>query len=394
MLAVNITAKLPPQLAGRMVVIALGAGVLADGLLRVTPWGLNLSLAMAGLVIAGLVLVRWGRVELEGEGRWLVAPLLFFAAALAWRDSPTLTVANGLALLVAATLMALTARAGQLRRAGLTQYALGVAYVLGYAAVGLLPTLLGELAWRRWRWGWSDPLLAVGRGLVLAVPPLVVFGGLLVAADASFETLVRDVLAFDASDLVLHVLLVALYAWLIGGTLREMLLGPLRVSRDLDQPSRLRLGSVEVAVVLALLDGLFLAFVLVWFVATVLRDQRRRFAFGALLSAWLVIAGLDVLNPDALIVRTNAAYGHLEFGAPLQTGRAAASAAFEQRPLASLSADATPAIVEVLPQLSEAARQVVIERLLQRDGAEGSDWRTFNWSRAQAHQAVAGLHRD
>ena len=120
------------------------------------------------------------------------------AAALGWRDSPTLNVANALALLAAATLAALTSRAGQVRLAGLTQYATGIAYVLGYALAGLLPTLRGEIEWRRWRWRWwSDPALAAGRGLALAIPPLLLFGGLFMAADANFEKLVRDLFAFD-----------------------------------------------------------------------------------------------------------------------------------------------------------------------------------------------------
>src|SRR5207249_11268854 len=37
----------------------------------------------------------------------------------------------------------------------------------------------------------------------------------------------------------------------------------------------------------------WLAIVLIWFVVTVLRGERQRFVFGALVSAWMVIAGLD-----------------------------------------------------------------------------------------------------
>ena len=48
----------------------------------------------------------------------------------------------------------------------------------------------------------------------------------------------------------------------------------------------------------------WLTLVLVWFVLTVLRGQRARFAFGALIGAFLVIAALDVavaiIPPDTL----------------------------------------------------------------------------------------------
>jgi hypothetical protein len=124
----------------------------------------------------------------------------------------------------------------------------------------------------------------------------------------------------------------------------------------------------------------WLAIVLGWFVVTVLRDQRRRFAFGALASAFVVIAGLDLANPDALVVRTNAHYAHLE-----------GDAGFDERPLASLSADATPAIVDALPLLSPQGRAIVVDRLEHRFGSEPGDWRTFNFSRDAAREAVAPL---
>jgi F0F1-type ATP synthase assembly protein I len=46
--AVNNAAKLPPHLGAPMVITALAVGVVADLLLRVTPWGLNVTL-VAGL---------------------------------------------------------------------------------------------------------------------------------------------------------------------------------------------------------------------------------------------------------------------------------------------------------------------------------------------------------
>ena len=124
----------------------------------------------------------------------------------------------------------------------------------------------------------------------------------------------------------------------------------------------------------------WLCIVLVWFVATVLRGQRNRFAFGSLVTAFVLVAALDVVNPDDVIVRTNAAHGHL-----LDNGK------FDERPLASLSADAAPAIVEALPLLPEPQRTQITKRLLNKHPLATEDWRTFNWSRAQAATSLAGL---
>jgi hypothetical protein len=59
--------------------------------------------------------------------------------------------------------------------------------------------------------------------------------------------------------------------------------------------------------------------------------------------------------------------------------------------MASLSADATPSIVEALPQLPERERAQIAERLRKRFPETSPDWRSFNWSRAQAQAAVLSL---
>jgi len=141
-------------------------------------------------------------------------------------------------------------------------------------------------------------------------------------------------------------------------------------------------GLTELRVQASVFMG-WLAVVLGWFVLTVLRGDRRRFAFGALASAFIVIGGLDVANPDDLIVRTNAHYGHLEFETPL-----------DARPLASFSADATPAIVDALPLLSPQGQRAALAELNDCYGPRISapgDWRTFNWSRTQARAALGQI---
>lgn len=467
---------------GRLLLVAAAFGVFADALLQVTPWGLNVALVVLGGIVAAGILSHWSGVALSGEGRWLALAAVFFAAALVWRASPTLSTANACALVVSVSLAALTAREGQIRVAGITQYAVGALYMFGFSLAGLAPVLLREVPWRGAHRGPTGRVaLAATRGVVLAVPPLIVFALLLAAADANFEHFVHDLLDVDLTRLAL----VALYTWLVGGTLREMLLAPERPRPWSEPPARLTIGTIELSVVLGLLDLLFLAFVvlqvpylfggreqvaalgysayarrgffelvwvvglalplllvlhwllprdrpaatrafrvlaalmvgllfaivasamqrmqiyvvdngltelrvqssalmvwlsvvLVWFLATVLRGQRARFAFGALVSAFVVIGALDALNPDAAIVNINASYGHL-----LNQGRV------DELAMASLSADATPAIVAALPHLPEAQRAEIERRLERRHLPEPSDWRAFNWSRHTAAEALS-----
>ena len=53
----------------------------------------------------------------------------------------------------------------------------------------------------------------------------------------------------------------------------------------------------------------WLVLVFGWFAATVLRGRRERFGAGALTAALLVLGVLNLVNPDALIARTNLTRG-------------------------------------------------------------------------------------
>lgn len=85
-----------------------------------------------------------------------------------------------------------------------------------------------------------------------------------------------------------------------------------------------------------------------------------------------MVAALNAVGPDGLIVRVNA-------------GRSRLEQPFDARYVATLSADAVPALLEALPALPPAERRTIAGRLLQRwGGPETADWRSWSWSRAQA----------
>jgi hypothetical protein len=115
---------------------ALLLGMLGDGLLRATPWGINLFLWVAALVGAAAAVAWRGRRRVAGEGRWLVPVALVFAAGLAWRDSATVVFLNLLAFLVAVALAALWGRTGRLRLAGVSEYVLGGIYAGTLSSAG------------------------------------------------------------------------------------------------------------------------------------------------------------------------------------------------------------------------------------------------------------------
>ncbi|HZG53310.1 MAG TPA: DUF4173 domain-containing protein, partial [Pyrinomonadaceae bacterium] len=206
---------------------ALVLGVLGNALLRQTPWGLNVFLWTGALAAAMWFLHArsGGRASWRADGGWLLAPIGFFAAAFAWRDSATLKWLDGLALFVAFALLAWRVRGRAIRLGGLADYALGLGHAAFDALFGSLPLIMSDVKWATIpRGGAMRHAWAAARGLVIAVPLLFIFGALLMAADAVFEGIMRQTFQIDTGVLFSHFFLMLMFAWMTGGFLRGMTL--------------------------------------------------------------------------------------------------------------------------------------------------------------------------
>lgn len=215
------------KLALNVLEAALLLGVLGDALLRETPWGVNVLLWTGALVIAIYALhSRWGRESLRpAEGGWLVLPIVFFAAAFAWRASATLKLLDGLGLFVSFALLAWQARGRNIRLGSLGDYALGLGHAAFDVLFASLPLVLNDVQWATIpRNGAMRHVWAAARGLVIAVPLLFVFGALFMAADAVFEGIMRQTFQLDGGEMFSHIFLMLMFTWIVGGFLRGMML--------------------------------------------------------------------------------------------------------------------------------------------------------------------------
>ncbi len=113
---------------------------------------------------------------------------------------------------------------------------------------------------------------------------------------------------------------------------------------------------------------LWLAFVLVWFVWTVLKGREMAFVKGSVLAGFFVVFSLHLLNPEAMIVRTN-------------IKQAVAGATLDHEYLSTLSADAVPAILAGIHKLPPVTQQKLMNRMVEKWQADSdADWRSWNLS--------------
>ncbi|MGE5243386.1 MAG: DUF4153 domain-containing protein [Betaproteobacteria bacterium] len=126
---------------------------------------------------------------------------------------------------------------------------------------------------------------------------------------------------------------------------------------------------------------IWMAVMLLWLAATVLRGRRDSFAFGALASGLAAVALLFAINPDAIIARTNVA----------RMASADAPVRFDVAYATSLSADAVPVLIDALPTLPRDVQCRLARHMLRRWPPDRErSIRSWSWSAARAGDAVRG----
>jgi hypothetical protein len=124
---------------------------------------------------------------------------------------------------------------------------------------------------------------------------------------------------------------------------------------------------------------LWIGAMLLWFAATVLRGRRDSFAFGALVAGLSTVVLLFVINPDAIVARTNVA----------RMSSADGPERFDVVYAASLSADAVPVLIDALPALPPDVQCPLARHMLQRWAPDRQrSIRSWNWSASRASDAV------
>jgi hypothetical protein len=253
------------------VVFATGAllGVLGDVLLRANGApGLNLVAWAAAVAGAVVLLYRRSGERLSTEAAvWLGAAVLF-AGGAAWRDTDVLKVLALGCTVAAFAIPAYRAGGSWIRQSSVAQVlAAGVSGV-AHGAAGVLLLLFGpSAAPKPWRGERSRlrTALAAARGVALAIPLVLVFGGLFMEADTVFAGMVADVVSVDLDLLASHVVLAGFLTWVSSGYLRGVLAGTGHPVLDVATRPRPVLGVTEVATALGVLQLLFLTFVVVQF---------------------------------------------------------------------------------------------------------------------------------
>jgi hypothetical protein len=255
-----------PAIGRAVHVVLAGAalGIIGQLLFFEVAIGINFPIAIAFLVTSGWLLRRtaW---RVERRDLWLAPASVVFAAFAAIRADTVIVLLDALtALGLAGGALASYGQRSVLRRSFGDLVALGFAVAgwVGAGAVAAIGAARRRMPVTRGTWGRARPALPVLRGMLIALPVLLVFVSLFSAADAVFARMVDDALRvdLDLGSLPARATMAAVIGWLaIGGLALAASRAP--ASAVASGPAYdWRLGRTEVLTVLVAVDLLFAAF--------------------------------------------------------------------------------------------------------------------------------------
>jgi Domain of unknown function (DUF4173) len=246
----------------RTLLYAFLLGLAADLLLRYVPWGANAPMWVVLFLVAAIVLVRAHRRPVVTAMIFPAIGALVAAAGIVWRDSDTLFALDVLMLMVFLPMLAVGSRGIRLRATGLLPLAYGMLVTAAQMVIGPFQLLLEDIEWRALPGGSIHRRAGVLiRGVLIALPVLLLFGMLLSQADPAFANLLGGIFRFELTDAVAHVVVTAFVAVVCAGFFRSLTGGAEATVPS--RPASLKLGAGEINVALTLVNLLFAMFVFV-----------------------------------------------------------------------------------------------------------------------------------
>lgn len=245
--------------AERILLPGLLMGIAGDYLLREGPHGPGLFLWLALLAAFAMWLARGaGLTRLRTIALWSAAAITA-ACVTALRDLEGLIPAMLFVILLCAVITSLETSGIGLRAAQVRDYIV-TGFFFPLQMLTLTPRLLHQADLSAVTRNERAPQLV--RGVLLAIPILLIFGLLFAAADAGFSQYLSAITNVISPRTLQHLLLVLVFAWLATSLLGIACRATTTNTALPASAAPLRVGTTETHVVLALVTALFVAFVL------------------------------------------------------------------------------------------------------------------------------------
>jgi len=275
-------------IATNILIAALMVGLASDllfhdSIVHSTPNGLSVLMWSSVVSLAVSSIAAFKKRDIDRKCLWWLVPVNLSAFAYMWRDSAILHGIDMYLMFFSLVMLSFSLKGNVVQAHGIFRYGVASLNTVIDAVIEAMNLIKIDLPWRQL----VPPELrskvpALVRGFAFAIPLLLLFCGLFISADAAFASLLNKGLRFNFSDLSVHTAILLGFTWCTAGYLRPMfaadrgadLLATMQYQdskgeMQMDDNDSLKLkpviGRFELNVVLALLNLLFLSFVMVQF---------------------------------------------------------------------------------------------------------------------------------
>jgi preprotein translocase subunit SecG len=219
------------------VILGLLVGVIGNVLFFRQSIGLSFPLFV--LIALGILLgfARLARSHSNRRNLWIILPLAFFAVMVAVRADPTITALNMLAVVWLGVILLhyrpLPEALDEESLSDQVQNAVTAGVMFPFKTFDALRV---STAWMREKQPLREtPLRSIGRGLLIALPVVIIFGVLLMSADAVFADIVNSAMNLfsirGANEILQQAIIVLAIGWLACGGLVYGVLRQRRAAR-------------------------------------------------------------------------------------------------------------------------------------------------------------------
>lgn len=261
---------------GLVLFLSLAVMLIFDQLSWERQFGLQVLILTLLVLTSLLTLVRFEKKHLPWQSYILVLPILFGATMTVFRREISTTTFNLLLMLISAMLLAMTLLNGQWLRYRIREVLMGSLLVILSVVVDPILVFVARIKSHvnltlEEKHANIKRIWPYARGLLIAMPLLLVLGALLASADLIFKARISNIfdwLKFEnLFELTFRATYIAIFAYLLAGVwIHALTRSADKQSIDTDMPIfRPFLGHVEALTVLTLVNLLFLGFIIIQF---------------------------------------------------------------------------------------------------------------------------------
>lgn len=240
-------------------VVSLILGLAFDYLFFKKFPGVNFPLYVILILIALLGITTYLKKRLNSNILWAVIPLLFFSSMVFIRESFFLTFLNIVASLALLVLITRIALSGTLKNFVIADYLKLI--LIPFQSIPPLFQTLTDLLTLKGVSKDNKTALQIVKGVVMAVPLLIIFLVLFSSADLIFQKYVSDIFNIEP-ETVLRTILIIIASLSCIGAFSYIFKSKEETTSEKKEPARL-LGSIETSILLGSVNVLFFLFILI-----------------------------------------------------------------------------------------------------------------------------------